>query len=131
MSVNVFLQKLKSAKGMLINEDNILFLFRDYVEGGKNVDDLIIRKTKYYYLVQIDLPDSYIFRLYVDDLNMLTDVVVEYSRYSEIERNEDICLKLIENNLIGSIAELMQSYIIQYGSLTRNELNYILKHWYN
>lgn len=131
MSVNVFLQKLKSAKGMLINEDNILFLFRDYVEGGKNVDDLIIRKTKYYYLVQIDLPDSYIFRLYVDDLNMLTDVVVEYSPYSEIERNEDICLKLIENNLIGSIAELMQYYIIQYGSLTRNELNYILKHWYN
>lgn len=130
MNANVLLKKLMNSKGISLNVDSIRLLFRDYVEDGKNVDDLIIRKTKYYYLVQIDAADSYVFRLYFGDSDILINATIQYSPYTDIERNEETCLKLIENNLIGSIAELMQYYIIQYGSLTRHELEYILKNWY-
>ena len=125
-----FKQRIKSAKGIIINEDSIRLLFRDYIEEGKNVDNLVICKEANYYSVQIDAPDAYKYRLYFDKSDKLKDFVVEYSPIAEIERNEETCLKLIEQNLIGSIAELMQYYIIQYGSLTRRELDYILNHWY-
>lgn len=134
MNAQQMLGKLKAYKGKEINYDKVKDLFSGYEEMGYTADDLNISVAKEsplvdcdrtQYIVGVERENTYLFKL-ISEKNKLKSVEICYSPVKELEKREPIISQLIDAKVIATLQELINYYVIQYGSISKAELIYLL-----
>lgn len=131
------LEKLRKHVGKRIDINIIKDLFSDYEEMGHTVDDLRIDiegdyttldREKELFVVGLDAPDSYLFKL-ISKGGKLDAVEIYYTPLEDLKKREFIISQLIDNEVMTTTQKLINYYVIQYGSISRAELIYLLKEY--